>query len=53
VFDHAHRERRVCNLALQLAQRTPVGANPPLDYLIVSSDSVGNASNASRDISPS
>src|SRR5262245_63943112 len=41
VFENAHRERRVCNLALQLAQRTPVGANPLLDYLIVSSDSVG------------
>ena len=40
VFENAHRERRVCNLALQLAQRTPVGANPLLDYLIVSSDSV-------------
>jgi len=41
VFENAHRERRVCNLALQLAQHTPVGANPLLDYLIVSSDSVG------------
>ena len=41
VFENAHRERRVRNLALQLAQRTPVGANPLLDYLIVSSDSVG------------
>lgn len=41
VFENAHRERRVRNLALQLARRTPVGANPLLDYLIVSSDSVG------------
>ena len=41
VFENAHRERRVSNLALQLAQRTPVGANPLLDYLIVSPDSVG------------
>jgi len=41
VFENAHRERRVRNLALQLAQRTPVGTNPLLDYLIVSSDSVG------------
>ena len=40
VFENAHRERRVRNLALQLGQRTPVGANPLLDYLIVSSDSV-------------
>src|SRR4051812_35036247 len=42
VFESAQREQRVCNLALQLAQRTPVGANPLLDYLIVSSDSVGH-----------
>ena len=41
VFENADRERRIPNLALQLAQRTPVGANPLLDYLIVSSDSVG------------
>ena len=42
VFESAHRERRVANLALQLAQHTPVGANPLLDYLIVTSDSVGH-----------
>jgi len=42
VFVNADRERRVRNLALQLALRTPVGANPLLDYLIVSSDSVGH-----------
>jgi AraC-like DNA-binding protein len=42
VFEHAQRERRVSNLALQLAQRTPVGTNPLLDYLIFSSDSVGH-----------
>jgi AraC-like DNA-binding protein len=41
VFETAHRERRVSNLALQLALRTPVGANPLLDYLIVTADSVG------------
>jgi AraC-like DNA-binding protein len=40
VFDRAYEERRVRNLALQLALRTPIGANPLLDYLIVSSDSV-------------
>src|SRR4051794_20433448 len=38
----AHRERRVPNLPLQLARLTPVGATPLLDYLIVSSDSVGH-----------
>ena len=42
VFEKAHRERRVRNLALQLAQQTPVGANPLLDYLIISSDSVAH-----------
>jgi AraC-like DNA-binding protein len=41
VFTNAHRERRVSNLALKLALLTPVGANPLLDYLILSSDSVG------------
>jgi AraC-like DNA-binding protein len=41
VFIGAHRQRRVPNLALRLAERTPVGASPLLDYLIVSSDSVG------------
>jgi AraC-like DNA-binding protein len=40
VFEHADRERRVPNLALQLAQRTPIGTNPLLDYLLVTSDSV-------------
>ena len=41
VFARAHQERRVPNLALQLALHTPIGATPLLDYLIVSSDSVG------------
>jgi AraC-like DNA-binding protein len=41
VFAAALQERRVRNLALQLALHTPVGATPLLDYLIVSSDSVG------------
>jgi AraC-like DNA-binding protein len=41
VFSTARQERRVANLALQLAQRTPIGTTPLLDYLIVSSDSVG------------
>jgi AraC-like DNA-binding protein len=34
-------ERRVSNLPLKLAVHTPVGTAPLLDYLIVSSDSVG------------
>ena len=41
VFAAAHQERRVPNLPLQLAVHTPVGATPLLDYLIVTSDSVG------------
>ena len=41
VFAAAHRERRVPNLPLQLAVHTPVGTTPLLDYLIVSSDTVG------------
>ncbi len=40
VFARAQQERRVKNLALQLALRMPVGATPLLEYLIVSSDSV-------------
>jgi AraC-like DNA-binding protein len=42
VFAAAENERRVPNLALQLALHTPVGTTPLLDYLIVSSDSVGH-----------
>src|SRR5262245_19633477 len=42
VFAAARRERRVPNLALRLAERTPIGVTPLLDYLIVSSDSVGH-----------
>jgi AraC-like DNA-binding protein len=42
VFTRAHQERRVSNLALQLAVHTPVGTTPLLDYLIVSADSVGH-----------
>jgi AraC-like DNA-binding protein len=41
VFTAARQQRRVQNLALRIAERTPIGATPLLDYLIVSSDSVG------------
>jgi AraC-like DNA-binding protein len=41
ILSGAHREQRVPNLALQLGQQTPIGTTPLLDYLIVSSDSVG------------
>jgi len=40
VFGAARRERRFPNLALRLAEHTPIGNTPLLDYLIVSSDSV-------------
>lgn len=42
VFARAYQQRRVPNLALQLATHTPIGANPVLDYLIVSADTVGH-----------
>jgi AraC-like DNA-binding protein len=41
VFARAQRERRAPNLALRLAMETPIGANPLLDYLIVTAESVG------------
>src|SRR5215467_11067207 len=40
VFARANEEERLPNLALQLAIHTPIGSNPLLDYLIVSSVSV-------------
>ncbi len=40
VFALAQQERRVRNLALQIALRIPFGTTPLLEYLIVSSDSV-------------
>ncbi|HYT69451.1 MAG TPA: AraC family transcriptional regulator ligand-binding domain-containing protein [Vicinamibacterales bacterium] len=42
VFARACHERRVPNLALQLAIHTPIGANPLLDYLILSADTVAH-----------
>src|SRR5262249_8402948 len=41
-FPAAAEQRRGPDLPLHLAQRTPVGVTPLLDYLIVSSDSVGH-----------
>jgi AraC-like DNA-binding protein len=41
IFAAIQRERRVKNLALQVAVETPVGAYPLLDYLVCSSESVG------------
>src|SRR4051794_8535454 len=42
IFAAIQRERRVKNLALQVAVETPVGAYPLLDYLVCSSESVGD-----------
>ena len=42
VFARACHQRRVPNLALQLAIHTPIGANPLLDYLILSAETVGH-----------
>jgi len=41
IFAVIQRERRVKNLALCIAVEMPVGANPLLDYLVCSSESVG------------
>src|SRR5207248_3047233 len=41
IFAAIQRERRVKNLALSIAVETPIGAYPLLDYLVCSSDSVG------------
>jgi len=40
LFARANEEERLPNLALQVAIHTPIGSNPLLDYLIVSSASV-------------
>jgi AraC-like DNA-binding protein len=37
----AQRRRFTPNLALEVARRTPLGAYPLLDYLVITSDSVG------------
>jgi AraC-like DNA-binding protein len=37
----ACRQRFIPNLALELARRTPLGAFPLLDYLVITSDTVG------------
>jgi AraC-like DNA-binding protein len=41
IFTSIQRERRVKNLALCIALETPIGAHPLLDYLVSSSESVG------------
>jgi AraC-like DNA-binding protein len=43
VLARAREERRYTNLALRLAENTPLGVTPLLDYLIASSDTVGDA----------
>ena len=41
-FDRALRERPLKNVGLKLAAQTPVGALGLLDYLVLTSDTVGN-----------
>jgi AraC-like DNA-binding protein len=41
IFAAVKRERRVKNLALRVAVEMPIGANPLLDYLVCTSESVG------------
>src|SRR5438309_5258406 len=41
IFGAIQRQRRVKNLALCIAVETPIGAYPLLDYLVSSSESVG------------
>jgi AraC-like DNA-binding protein len=41
LLSHAQQERFTPNLALELARLTPIGAYPLLDYLVVTSDTVG------------
>src|SRR5215471_12505527 len=38
----AQQQRFTPNLALEVARRTPLGAYPLLDYLVITSDSVGS-----------
>jgi AraC-like DNA-binding protein len=38
----AQQRRFIPNLALELARRTPLGAYPLLDYLVITSDTVGS-----------
>jgi AraC-like DNA-binding protein len=42
IFRAIRRERRVENLALRIALEMPIGANPLLDYLVCSAESVGD-----------
>jgi AraC-like DNA-binding protein len=42
VFIEANRQRQIPNLMLELAQVTPLGAFPLLDYLVITSDTVGD-----------
>jgi AraC-like DNA-binding protein len=41
IFAHAQQRRPTKNLALQVAANTPIGAYPLIDYLVVTSDTVG------------
>ena len=43
IFCAAMRERPLANLAARLARETPIGAFPLLDYLVLTSETVGAA----------
>jgi AraC-like DNA-binding protein len=43
VFEHAMRERPIKNLGTRLAEQTPMGAFPLIDYLALTSETVGEA----------
>src|SRR5580765_2713945 len=43
LLSRAQQERFTPNLALELARLTPIGAYPLIDYLVLTSDTVGAA----------
>jgi len=42
ILEKAHRDRPTTNLALKMAAETPIGAYPLLDYLVLTSETVGD-----------
>jgi AraC-like DNA-binding protein len=42
ILAHAMQVRPLKNLGMRIAQRTPIGAFPLIDYLVLTSDSVGH-----------
>jgi Arabinose-binding domain of AraC transcription regulator, N-term len=50
LIEEATRQRSLPNLALRLAAEMPLGAFPLLDYVVVTSDTVGEGPQAARPI---